>query len=395
MIPHRLLSPRASQTPRISQPVEVQDLASSLHDLVRAATADRTKQLSSAAWGAWLRFTAERNIAPNMPHDDPNLDLYLAYFKTALYTGALPKPRATKGTRSYASGTAEQYAAHVYKALASNTPQAVSKAVSKGMAHLAAINAKPRFHASIEHIMPLLSAALAPSCRDLELAQLAFLCLFLTLSIARSQSALSTTERALETGAFLQRGDIHEHRNANGDVVALRYPQRYLKGDPTGARHDHDDGFWFYIAVDSASRLNILPLYHKMLALQGPQSASAPLLHKVAAGKALGIPLTYGRAMTLLKHYFNVLFPSDDTSSIGFHSFRRAGCTLALMTGLPVDIVKYLGAWRSNTFTRYFRFSADDKTAMSRHMLATPLRPLSIIPTHVHSMPGIPDPARY
>ena len=54
-----------------------------------------------------------------------------------------------------------------------------------------------------------------------------------------------------------------------------------------------------------------------------------------------------------------------DTSKIAGHSFRRGGACWAYSSGVPVDLIRQLGDWQSNAYTRY---TLCDKNLLSKAM---------------------------
>lgn len=61
-------------------------------------------------------------------------------------------------------------------------------------------------------------------------------------------------------------------------------------------------------------------------------------------------PLTASALVQLLK---SRLQPHADVSTLSGHSFRRGGACWAYSSGVPVDIIRQLGDWRSNAYTAY------------------------------------------
>ena len=47
------------------------------------------------------------------------------------------------------------------------------------------------------------------------------------------------------------------------------------------------------------------------------------------------------------------------------HSFRRGGATFAFLSGVPLELIKVLGGWRSNAFLSYVDFPLEARTAAS------------------------------
>ena len=50
-------------------------------------------------------------------------------------------------------------------------------------------------------------------------------------------------------------------------------------------------------------------------------------------------------------------------ASYSSHSFRRGGTTFSFLCGIPVEIIKLLGNWRSNAFLSYIEFPLETRSA--------------------------------
>ena len=63
-----------------------------------------------------------------------------------------------------------------------------------------------------------------------------------------------------------------------------------------------------------------------------------------------------------------------NTEGYSSHSFRRGGTTFSFLCGIPTEIIKLLGNWRSNAFLAYIEFPLETRTAacelMKLHILA-------------------------
>ena len=50
------------------------------------------------------------------------------------------------------------------------------------------------------------------------------------------------------------------------------------------------------------------------------------------------------------------------------HSFRRGGATYAFRSGVPGELIKVMGDWKSDAYKRYFDFSFDTMLSVTCHM---------------------------
>ena len=80
-----------------------------------------------------------------------------------------------------------------------------------------------------------------------------------------------------------------------------------------------------------------------------------------------GASLTYRMFQTKLRLVLReagVEFPGDYSS----HSFRRGGTTFAFLCGVPAEMIKTLGNWRSDAYLKYLEFPLEARLAASELM---------------------------
>lgn len=82
---------------------------------------------------------------------------------------------------------------------------------------------------------------------------------------------------------------------------------------------------------------------------------NVPLFRYQEKGKTL--PLTQAHFTSKLHSCLERL--GTPKESYSGHSFRRGGATFALQCGLPVDLIKLQGDWKSNAYERYLEPSFD------------------------------------
>ena len=78
------------------------------------------------------------------------------------------------------------------------------------------------------------------------------------------------------------------------------------------------------------------------------------------------VPLTQGQFTNKLQSCLNLV--GRDASKFSGHSFRRGGAMWALQCGLPVDLIKVQGDWRSNACERYLEPSFELRKHVARTM---------------------------
>ena len=85
-----------------------------------------------------------------------------------------------------------------------------------------------------------------------------------------------------------------------------------------------------------------------------------PSQHLLALGN--GTSLTYRRFQDKLRSILKQN-PHVDESLFSSHSFRRGGCTFAFLSGVPPELIKLLGNWRSDCYLKYLEFPLEARTA--------------------------------
>ena len=53
----------------------------------------------------------------------------------------------------------------------------------------------------------------------------------------------------------------------------------------------------------------------------------------------------------------------EHSSEYNSHSFRRGGTTFAFLSGVPSEVLKILGNWKSQAFLSYFEFPLETRSA--------------------------------
>lgn len=107
-------------------------------------------------------------------------------------------------------------------------------------------------------------------------------------------------------------------------------------------------------------------------------SVPVPLFRYKVGGKY--VPLTQITFTSKLHSVLNTLgFPAGKFSG---HSFRRAGAQFALQCGLPVDLIKIQGDWRSNACERYLQPSLGLRKQVASTMGEHASKYLSTAPRH-------------
>ena len=58
----------------------------------------------------------------------------------------------------------------------------------------------------------------------------------------------------------------------------------------------------------------------------------------------------------------------ENSKDFGSHSFRRGGCTFAFLSGVPCEVIRILGSWKSDCYLQYLYFPLEAHTAASELM---------------------------
>ena len=95
-----------------------------------------------------------------------------------------------------------------------------------------------------------------------------------------------------------------------------------------------------------------------------PASDSAPAFLIPENGQLR--PLTYRMWMSRLRGILTQT--GRNASKFSCHSFRRGGASFAFKAGVPSELVKLLGDWRSNCYLRYLHFPLESKTQAAQSM---------------------------
>ena len=104
-------------------------------------------------------------------------------------------------------------------------------------------------------------------------------------------------------------------------------------------------------------------LARMLTGVPGPTSpnAATPLFSGPSlSGNGL-TPLTYGRFLENLKRLLTTI--GFDARQYAGHSFRRGGATFALTSGVPTELIKLQGDWRSNAYELYAGVTRDTQLA--------------------------------
>ena len=79
-----------------------------------------------------------------------------------------------------------------------------------------------------------------------------------------------------------------------------------------------------------------------------------------------GKPMTYYQYHTLLRQSLSAA--GYDAERYSSHSMRRGGTTFAFLCGVPSELIRVLGSWRSDCYLRYLEFPMEARAAATQLM---------------------------
>ncbi len=178
------------------------------------------------------------------------------------------------------------------------------------------------------------------------------LCLTSFYTLARKSNLVVTSPHKFDSSKQLCRQDVQI--GSKGLLFTFRWPKTIQFGQRS-----------LEIPVLSipSSKLCLLSAYKNMLhRVQSPQSGPAFALPSVASCR----PVSYTFYQKFIKTCVQQigLNPADYSS----HSFRRGGATLAFKTGVPSELIKVQGDWRSQAYLRYLDFTLEQRVLVSKLM---------------------------
>lgn len=114
----------------------------------------------------------------------------------------------------------------------------------------------------------------------------------------------------------------------------------------------------------SGSRLCPISALRNHLLLNQP-ALNQPLFSVLSASGS-SYPITYTLFSSFLKQLISII--GYDPSGFSPHSFRRGGATFAFDCGLPAEVIKMQGDWRSDAYQVYLELTDAQKQRASEQM---------------------------
>lgn len=125
--------------------------------------------------------------------------------------------------------------------------------------------------------------------------------------------------------------------------------------------------------IQHGERRLLIPLAAKSDSFLCPKKAFDNMCRVVPAGKAAPAFLVPGESgLVTLTHSSLVTYLRQILQKAGFnpkafsgHSFRRGGATWAFKCGVPGELIRLHGDWKSASYLRYLEFSTETKMGVS------------------------------
>ncbi len=177
-------------------------------------------------------------------------------------------------------------------------------------------------------------------------------CLIAFFSFARKSNLFPPSVAAFELSKHLTRGQISVCKS--GLLVTLTWGKTLQAG-----------GRSLQIPICSIPSSVLCPLtaYHKMISMF-PASADSPAFI-VPSLRGL-VPMTQSVFVDYLRLCLSAL--NLHARSYSGHSFRRGGASWAFHAGVPGELVKLLGDWRSDAYLKYLHSPLADRLSVSTTM---------------------------
>ena len=181
------------------------------------------------------------------------------------------------------------------------------------------------------------------------------LCLVAFFTMSRRSNLLCPKE-SCASGHFAMRKNVSH----SGDALVILFSSS--KTNPLGNRQHVVP-----LAPIPGSKLCPVAAVLDMCAAI-PAEPKSPLFMRLKHGN-VAVPITYSYFSSFLRVALTAT--GYEPKHFSSHSFRRGGATWAFKCGVPGELIKITGDWRSNCYLRYLDFSLDQKVLVSACMSQT------------------------
>jgi hypothetical protein len=355
-------------------PLQQREIDNMLPDRVREAVNHYASQAYdpksiktwSSGWASWLQYCEECNADSLGDYSDRELDELLAGFKAMLAQGhyGRGKHKSANTIESYSEAVKHFRAQHFNKRL--------SHEVTRGIKKEHGVNERKKMTVTLDMMCEMTVQADSNKLNELrnivayqQLGQ----------GVLRSCAAVCLTVQEWETGNTMMVDDV----KIDTDKYTVGFGLKRNKNDQFREAVGDDGRDWVWVSGTKGSVLDVVPITQLYFAkmkfeeLSAFQKSTTPFYQEILFNKPTGRPFTYAR---LLREFRNDLhrlrstrFPKIVPDEWGMHAFRRFGACVCKLNGVPSDVIKILGKWRSASFEAYFVFTEDEIIDLQSTML--------------------------
>lgn len=169
----------------------------------------------------------------------------------------------------------------------------------------------------------------------------------------RKSNLVPQSKQGFNNHRHLSRSNVH--RITEGLRITLRSTKtiQYRQRDLT-----------LYIAHIPGSILDPVAAWDRLVANTANADSQGPsFVFHTANGYTT---LTHS---TLVKYIKSLVYKVGlDPTQYSGHSLRRGGCTFAFQAGVPVDLIRQHGDWKSNAYQQYLEFNSASRLTVTRAM---------------------------
>jgi hypothetical protein len=338
----------------------------------------------NSGWNAFLQYCEEAKVDPYGTYDTTDWDHVMAGFKARLGLGHYGRGKEKQ------TNTIISYTAAVTHFRDEYFSEHLQGWVMRGIKKEKGVSFRVKRTVTLNMSIDLMVQAQG---KGLDKLRNAVAYAHLGQGLCRAQAAVTSTIAWWEMDRALTAADVMVDR----ERYAVGFALKHSKNDPfheNASKDDEKGRDWVWCSGTPDCILDIVPLvieyqlrmgfdklsprqleripfYQEISGIRNGKSSH--ISYDVKRGQPTGRPLTYKRLLEEWRADLDSLpslhYPVLDSKEWGLHSWRRYGATVAKCRGVPNDIIRRIGRWRSDTFELYFTLTSDDEIAMQRQVL--------------------------
>ena len=337
-----------------------------------AAYEDGSIATWSSGWNSFLQYCEEAKVDPLGEYSPETWDHIEAGFKARLAKGFYGRGKEKQ------TNTILSYTTAVHRFREKFFKKDLSGKVMRGIKKEKGLFSRVKRTVTLDMAVELtLGAVKSGSLRRLRNA---VIYAHLGQGICRAQAAVMQTICWWEMDRALTVADVI----IDDERYAVGFGLKHSKNDQFHQNASLDDAKhrdWIWISGTPESPLDIVGLIKKyyvrmkfetLTPFQRERTAFYQQVDNVT-DRPLTRPLTYKNLLAEYRRDLSLLnkdkYPCLEPSEWGLHSWRRFGATVAKRSGMPNDIIRRLGRWRSDAFELYFALTSDDEISLQAQML--------------------------